>query len=492
MGASSRYWNIWRIAPAGESAGFKRSFVPSAQEFLQKQDLSSNTEETSHKPPHPANESVAVALLSRFQTPADDAKERAHAGLCLRCYVSEPILNACQKIDHLFGDNKSFTYRDLLPFVLNDDGKTLIVLDRDRNTQLALDKNGNPHPTDYQFFSIRILQTFKPNGSSSMSLDNWAYLQTKQNSELKDFLSEFGFKQLSDWALLNRVRPRQIDRLAKRDRIFIEVFHAVYRRDRHQQQRSIKRCLDPSNTQLQEMLADLKARNVIINPTELMTELRQLAARFRQYDIWSCREPLERYDPDTNNYIIRADLPPDSSNQLDIDQQELLEFFHGQLEFALVQTIRQEICARITHLKKSKGYAPFAHQLIPGLHLYYSQGISLKEIAPLLGMTGWAQARRVLNPGDLLSTVRALTIRHVLDKMLKKAQEKGFTQLPPQADYLKSLAEQIEAIADVEIFQEAFEEIQAGKNRAMRSVYAQQLCIYLETQIKSQKELCNV
>ncbi len=95
-------------------------------------------------------------------------------------------------------------------------------------------------------------------------------------------------------------------------------------------------------------------------------------------------------------------------------------------------------------------------------------------------MSGWAQARRVLNPGELINIVRTLTIRQVLEQMLKKAEEKGLTALPPQPDYLENLAKQIEALADAEIFQEAFEEIQAGKNRLMKSVYAQQLCFYLE------------
>ena len=45
-------------------------------------------------------------------------------------------------------------------------------------------------------------------------------------------------------------------------------------------------------------------------------------------------------------------------------------------------------------------------------------------------------------------------------------------------DYLKTLLEQIEAFADAEIFQEAVEEIRAGKNRSMDSLYAQQLRVY--------------
>ena len=126
-------------------------------------------------------------MLSRFQAPAVDTTERAQAGLCLRCYVSEPILNACRKIDRLFGDDRAFTYRDLLPFVLNDDGKTLMVLDSDGKTYLTLDPTGKPQTTAYQCFSLQILRTFKPNAQSSMSLDNWTYLQTKQNPELKNF-----------------------------------------------------------------------------------------------------------------------------------------------------------------------------------------------------------------------------------------------------------------------------------------------------------------
>ncbi len=221
MGASSRYWKMWRINPASGRVGYKRCLVPAAQEFIQKQ-LS-----------HRLNGDLQAALLSYFQAKKSgvDATSRAQAGLGLRCYVSEPILKACQKIDNLFGTEKNFTYQDLLPFVLNDDGQSLIILDRDGKTQLLLDDNGEAKTTAYNFFSVKVLQTFKADSQSRMSLDNWAYLQTKQNPELRDFLSEFGFKHLSDWALLYRARPIQIERLSQRVRTSVEVFHAVFRRD---------------------------------------------------------------------------------------------------------------------------------------------------------------------------------------------------------------------------------------------------------------------
>ncbi|NJN39344.1 MAG: hypothetical protein HC790_12555 [Acaryochloridaceae cyanobacterium CSU_3_4] len=154
------------------------------------------------------------------------------AGLCLRCYVSDSILNACRKIDNLFAGQKCFTYQDLLPFTLNDDGETLMLLGDDDKTQLALDENGETRAVEYKFFSLKILQTFKPDPSNALSLKNWVYLQTKQNNEIKNFLAEFGFKNLSDWALLNRAKQTQLDRLLERDRRIVEAFHGVYRRDR--------------------------------------------------------------------------------------------------------------------------------------------------------------------------------------------------------------------------------------------------------------------
>jgi hypothetical protein len=479
LGDASRYYNLWRIDPAGDLKGYTSCLIPLAKEFFREYGKDEAVK-SDRLPP----KNLQSDLYSCFQAPGADLRERFQAGLCLRCYVSEPILKSCQKIDYLFGEDQSFSYRDLLPFVLNDDGKTLLVLDPDGKTQLALDASGTLQPTDYRCFSLQILQTFKPNARSSMSLDNWAYLQTKQNPELRRFLSEFGFQQLSDWALMNRTRPKQLEQLTKRDRHLIEAFHAVYRRDRRQQQQGKKRCQDPTKEQLQEMLTHLQVQQINLQPQALILELRAVALQLREYDLWSHREPLELEDPDTGDRLIRPDLPPDISDQNNLEQQEqqeLLAFFRDQLQLALVDSIQQVICDRIRDLKKSRGYAGFVDQFIPGLLLYYRQGMGLKDIADLLNMSGWAQARRVLNPGEVINLVRTLTIRQLLGTMLKKAAEKGLTPLPPEPNYLENLAQQIEEIADAEIFKAAFSEIQTGKNRALKSVYAEKLCHYLET-----------
>ncbi len=467
MRSSSRYWNMWRIDPASTSTGYQSFLVPPAQDFFAK------TFGT-HYVEHPAD------LMSRFQRSNIDVVTRAQIGLCLRCYVSQPILNACRKIGTLFGSQQQFTYQDLLPFVLNDDGKTFVLIDEDDKTQLILDHNGQISTATYKFFSVEILQTFKPDTPNSMSLDNWVYLQTKQNNEIKNFLAEFGFKNLSDWALLNRARPTQLERLSERDRHIITAFHNVYRRDRRRYQKNTTKCSDPSISQLLEMSVQLQKNNIIIDDfTTLLIAIKQVANQLRQYDIWNNREPLEIYNPDDATYTLRNDLPQEPSDELKLEQQELLAFFTEQLQTALSQAIEKGLTDRLTTLENSK-YAPFAAQFIPGLLQYYVQGLSLKEIAPQLGMTSWDQARRILHPGDLLNTVRTLTLQQVLGRLLNKLNQMGITTLPPEPDYLKTLMEQIEAFADAEIFREAAEEIRSGKNRSMQSVYAHFLRIVLE------------
>ncbi|MEM9923241.1 MAG: hypothetical protein AAF915_05715 [Cyanobacteria bacterium P01_D01_bin.50] len=472
MNPSSRYWKIWRINPAAEKLGYKQVQVNVAQEFA------------SSQAPEIENGDTQNTLLTYFNAKKNpvDLIQRAQAGLCLRCYVSEPILKECKKIASLFSGEKQFTYRDLLPFVLNDDGQKLIVLDEDAKTQLMIDKDRQIRATNFKLFSVTVLQTFNADLQSRMSLDNWAYLQTKQNPELKKFLSEFGFKHISDWALLNKTRKKQLERLSTQCRHVVEAFHAVYRRDRQQAQtRGIKKCPDPTNAQLQEMLAYLHQQQVWIEtPGQLMKELKQIIVELRRYDIWSSRESLDIYDVESGTYVPRRDLPSSSLNEVDVEQQEFLKFLREDLYSTLTETIKQQVEINIQKLQKSKKYGPFAQKYIQGLQLYYCKAMSLKNIAPELGMTGWDQARRVLNPGELLSKVRTKTVEQMLERILKLAAEKGLTEIPPKAHYLKTLSEQIESYVDGEIFQEAAEEIRAGKNRTMSSAYAEQLRCYIE------------
>ncbi len=472
MEASSKYWSLCQISLTRESRAYEHCLLPQAQAFFQSQFPTA----LQHQ-----DKNIQLALLSQFQTrkSEQETQNRAQAGLCLRCSVSYPILKACQTIDNLFAGDKQFSYRDLLPFVLNDDGKVLVILDGEGKTQLKLDNAGEAQPATYKIFAVEVLRTYKPTVQTSMSLENWAFLQTKQHSELKNFLSEFGFQHLSDWALLNRVKPKQLEQLSEHDRHLVEVFHTVYRRDRRQQQK-VNRCSDPTAAQLSEMGSLLQQQGIVINPNALMKALKQVAKQLRQFDIWQSREPLEVQNVETGGYELRVDLPSDAINAFDTEEQEFLEFLHQQLSLALTQAIEQAIQTQIAQLKQSKKYAPFAACFVSGLRLYYCEGLSLRDISPQLGMSSWDQTRRILNPGELLSKVRLLAVQQLLEPILAKAQAQGFASKPPKPTELKTLTEQIEAFVDAEIFAEAASEIKAGKNRLMDSVYAQQLKRYVE------------
>jgi len=469
MQVSEKYWKMCQISLTHERKGYEYRFLPLAQECIQSQlfDL-------------PTQEDIQKALLSHFhnQQPATAPSNRAKAGLCLRCSVSYPILKACQKIGSLYSSNGYFTYRDLLPLVLTDDGKDLIILGSDGKGHLKLDSDGNAQPVTFKLLTVEILRSFKSDSPSSMSLDNWAFLQTKQYPELKNFLSEFGFQHLSDWALLNRVRVQQLEQLTPRDRRLVEAFHAVYRRDRRQQ-KQVGRCPAPDDSQLVEMANLLQQYSLSLKADELTDALKHIAKQLRQFDVWHSIKPLGSYNEETGLYDRQIDIPSDSSDAFDAEEQEFLDFLRQQLEIIFAKAIEEAIQAHLRYLRKSKRYAPFASCFIPGLQLYYGEGLSLKDIGPQLGMSSRDQSRRILNPGELLSNVRRLTVQQLLKPILEKAQSKGLASKPPEPTYLKALTEQIEAYVDTSIFEEAVSEIKAGKNRSMDSVYAQHLKQYV-------------
>ncbi|NJP11111.1 MAG: hypothetical protein HC866_17905 [Leptolyngbyaceae cyanobacterium RU_5_1] len=263
----------------------------------------------------------------------------------------------------------------------------------------------------------------------------------------------------------------------------------VYRRDRLQQPRRSQKCPDPNPTQLAEMLARLQERAVLYpSALELLQALKQVAIQLRQYDLWQSRESLEVHDPETGSYTPRPDLPAVSINESDLEQQEWLDFLHQQLKLTLTTAIDQSMQAHLAKLTQSKQYALYAPKFLSGLQQYYGQGLSLKEIASQLGMTSSDQARRVLNPGEILSQVRTRTVQLLLEQLLTKAQSKGLATVPPEPDYLKTLIEQVEGFVDAEIFQSAVAELKAGKNRSMTSPYAQSLNLYFT---RVHKEKCD-
>jgi hypothetical protein len=270
----------------------------------------------------------------------------------------------CKKIPHTYNHEveKLFSYVDLLTFVLNDDGREQVLLDSEGQNQVILNHDGTTRPIAKggELFSVEILRKFNPNLNSSESLDNWTWRLTQQNQNLRLFLWDLGIGTPSDWALLCRQVPRSLEpRLEKGDREIVEVFHAVYRRDRRNLDQK-GNCSEPTVNQLQEMLYLLQQQEMSMNsPKELIYHLKRIAEILRQ-DMFYKRTgspkamPIEVYNQSTNDYILNQELPCYTDAALEeIELNQLQEICHTLFDKVLYQAVTEAINQHIEYLKKS-------------------------------------------------------------------------------------------------------------------------------------------
>lgn len=477
----SRYWEILKLDPAADGVGYKRQVLSLAVEFFQAQFPSLASQEYEAVRSSWQHQATQQALYQVFRAqPMQNAIESAKAGLCLRCYVSYSVLGACRKFARLFAHH--FTYRDLLPLVLEDDGRMPIILAQDGKTQLALDQAGTARSTQFPILAIEILRTYDPTRSAATraSLESWAYRHVKQHPRLKAFIAEQGFGWLSNWALLNRVSDRQLEEFSPRDRALATVFHQVYRRDRRRdRQRYARKCPNPTPKQLQEMCERLQKMGIQVNLATLLHELTLLAGSLQQLDRWissgtPVSETIDEPALETGQMKQFAD-PIEQGDVSVIEERDLQDFCHQELLRSLKQAISDSLSEHVKSVRDRPRYAKFADYITQGLWLIYSQGKSQKEIAPLLGMTNQMQVSRVLGLKELLGRVRRHTVEKLFRRMVDIAIRLDLSQLTVRPDYIKNLQTAIEAFVDDEIFQAAEVEIMNTKHRAFNSLYAQQL-----------------
>lgn len=499
MVTTSRYWNICIInSPIYENnrvqGGYKNNVkVNLAQQFFNKNFPDLALLETL------CNEDEKYVQRSLWQIfhNAPTIRDRALAGLCLRCYVSQTILIACRKIAaYRPGNERPFTYVDLLPFVLNDDGKTLIVLDRNGKNQIILDEDGESRLLEKEgkFFSVEIIRTYNPELSKSQKLDNWVMMRTPQCLELKKYLWSFGYRTPSDWALLCRDIPRALEPLLEiSDTRITEVFHAVYRRDRLN---SGKQGLssEPTPGQLQEMLDLLGQQGLVLSSQILIYHLRRIADILRQdklsKETGSPRaESTEIPDYSDNNFILNPgtyipnpNLPPSYNNDPEkIEYQDLQDLCSQIAMEVLSQAIAQKIEQKKASLAKRRKYAYFAEKFPEGLRLYYQEKnpLNLGEIAKLWQIE-WHKARRIFNLRELLTDIQYLTEEIFMNKIIQHQIDSRLQLISQDPDYLRDIAEAIrDFIYDI-AFEEAFSEIFTPKNQSRNSLFAKLLRQYLD------------
>ncbi|WP_169218299.1 hypothetical protein [Brasilonema sp. UFV-L1] len=485
MVSPTKYWQM-QILSIGEDVQLKhRREISRAKDFFKIQfphlstKLTLSTEE---------NKQVQTVLWKTFRLD-DDSYQRAIAGLCLRCYVSHRIFITCKTIPHIYNLSAEnlFKYTDLLPFVLNDDGKALVILDSEGKTQHILnhhDGTTRPIAKGGEFFSVEILRKFNPNLGSNESLDNWTTRLTRQNEEIKSFLWEFGLATPSDWGLLCKSVPRSLSGLiSTEDYEIVKAFQTVYRQDRLKT-RQKGRYFKPTPSQLQEMLHLLQQENIILSPNELIYHLKCIAEILRQD--WLYRKTgitktvsIEVYDHSKNDYFPHPELPDYTDCEPEEVELEKLQAFCQELfEEVLYQTIGEVIHQRIEELKKSKGYKNFAQRFPEGLRLYYQENISLSEIGKLWGIE-WTKVRRIMQLKNFLEVVQYQTEEVFLDKLLPSFNKSQLTRICHEPEYLKNIAVAIREFSWNQTFKAAKAELVSGKKQMKNSLFSQTIRIYL-------------
>jgi hypothetical protein len=478
MVAPSQYWLIQKI-PIAQGSQLKHiKEISTAKEFFNRKFPSFSNISTLSKQ---QNKQIQTVLWEIFRCDGD-IYQQALAGLCLRCYVSRTILNTCKQIPHIYNVSAEnlFNYTDFLGFVLNDDGKALVIVDSDGKTQYRLNNTLDtvePLARGGKLFSVEILQKFNPNLDNHESLDSWAKRLTRQNENIKSFLWEFGLATPTDWGLLCKSIPYCMSSLfSKQQYEIIKAFKTVYQRDRLSKKEK-GRCLQPTPSQLQEMQCLLDEKNVTCSTQVLISDLKGIAEILRQD--WLSRKTgspktlsTEAYDS-TNDRLSIGELPLDTQSKCpDLEFEELQQRLDNLFEQVLYQAIAQEIKQRIQNLEKSRAYKRFAQLFPQGLRLYYQENKSLSEIAQEWSIE-WNKARRILKLEDFLELVQYRTEEIFLDQFLQLVDEYKYTEITHEPDDLRNIAILIREFIWNKTFKQASSEFKASKKQIKNSLFAQ-------------------
>ncbi|MEC4986808.1 MAG: hypothetical protein SAK42_22120, partial [Oscillatoria sp. PMC 1076.18] len=470
-----RYWRIRTVKSHSSGLRLLHEDKDRAKQFFQSEfpelcEIQTLSREQEHQ--------IQLRLLTDFRnshSSADDLSQAARAGLCLRCYVSHSIVKACQTIAGKFGDRYNFTYTELLPTVLLDDGTKLIILDQETNSQLIYNDDGTTDESKLQLLALEILQNYQ---LGRESLENWAFRLTKQNRELKQvLLVEYGLEMSSPWSLLNKVKEPQFKYLTPQEREIVKSFHSVYRRDYRQRTKKGGKCPEPTSAQLSEMLKLLQKKGIfcqlnedcesqIIN--ELQEKIQEIAEYLRADRVTKTRNyphyrqikspELSSLEENSTEFDFVCEKSSGKVEERikEIDKENIRSLLPQLLNEALSQAIEKAIDTQISRISKSRGYAPFADKIILALRLIYCQSKSQKEVAKQLQFSNQSKLSRVLNLKGILSHVREQTTNIFLAKFLPHSPLNNSSEKLE----LENLAKEVEAFLDEEVFLEAATETQ--------------------------------
>jgi hypothetical protein len=436
MSKSQRYWNLIRL---GEGGDRRTELLPQVKLWFES-NLGDGLDDGE----------IQRRLL---------ASAEKSAQLALRCFVSHQIEQVCQQLAMQFGTSHGFGRRELLAYVLDDDG-------RDR--------------TSYQPLSMKILESFDP---TRASLTTWSMRLVKHHRELNQFLVECGVYLLSDWAILNDTNGPKLRRILteyqptarteiERASALLEAYHAVYRGDRLLARQSGVRgaCPAPTPEQLERMAVILGV------PSQgLLNQLRRMAEGLRQYRLATRggqfkTVSLDAKNEDEQSLGDRLAAPTEPEGEEAVGS--FLSAYRSQFGQALASGFEQVVGSRRGKLKPPKD----GHFLV-GMKLFHCQGLSMTDIAPHVGLQAQFQVSRLLNLKAFREDVRHAVLKGMLASVQELAARFG------GSDRLIALDDQVEAALNEQIeklIQDASSQAQTPKDFASMSLFSKTLCEYLD------------
>jgi hypothetical protein len=429
MGQASKYWTILLLDGAGKS---RPRELNNLKTFLEDQFPNYLEEDSS-----PSEDQLVRSLLPQT---------RPEAQLVLRCLISHQVTIACQSLVNQFGQFYGFNIGDLLPLVLDDDGK--------------------PWTTQgtYKILAQQVLDRFDP---SAGKLSTWVTRLVRQHPAISACLLDHGLYLVSDWAILNDTKPDQLYRIwtqhynlspqeAEQACRLLESFRQVYTPER----RPGSRCKDPTPDQMDRIAQTLST--TLQRPTataEMQKQLTQLCKRLRAYRILARGGQIRGLSVDDAQTLERiqdksaCNSAPEEDNGL---RDRLISACRDIFDSALPQAIHSAIaqahsqfCASPRSDTRAKAKLYF-----PALRLFHGDRISMGEIAPRVGLKRQDDVSRLLNLNHLRTQVRTQVLTQCLGQIKPILQTQGgltCAQIDQAVAAIEALfAEQIDPILQEE------------------------------------------
>jgi hypothetical protein len=433
MGQASKYWTILLLDGTGKTRSRE---LPSIKTFLEGQFPAALEEDSSL-----SEDQLIRSLIPLVPT-------QPEVQLLLRCLISHQVLTACQSLVNQFGQFYGFATSDLIPLVLDDDGKPW---------------NHSSKGT-YKILAQQVLDRFDP---SAGKLSTWVTRLVRQHPAISACLLDHGLYLVSDWAILNDTKPDQLYRIwtqhynlspeeAEQACLLLESFRLIYTPER----RPGSRCKDPTTDQLDRIAQTLSTTSArSISTPEMQKQLTQLCKRLRAYRIIARGGQVRGLSVDDAQTLERIQdkiAYERNTNEDNGLRDRLISACREIFDSALPQSIHSAVAqahSQFLHSPRSDTRAK-AILYFPALRLFHGDRISMGEIAPRIGLKRQDDVSRLLNLNHLRTQVRNLVLTQCFGQIKPILQTQGgltCAQIDQAVEAIEALfAEQIDPILQEE------------------------------------------